>query len=163
MKRNPVRLSARAGLSTGITQLMALRRHVEDISRILGADSDAAHDMWTWLPSYHHATEVWGDYGSEHTPCVADLMREASSVFWVLKRSTTQTPVPIHPEEALGRMTMFFEYMDCDHVPRLSVSQSEEDEPEEFDYSLEQKKALDCVSNYFKSNFNVEVVFEPNP
>ena len=44
------------------------------------AESNAAHDLWSWLPSCAVAKKHHGDYYSEFTPDQAEVMREAACV-----------------------------------------------------------------------------------
>jgi hypothetical protein len=57
----------------------------------LAAENDAAHDLWSWLPSHTIAVKHHGDYGSEHCPSNQDVMKEAAMYLGHLK----------HPEIAL--------------------------------------------------------------
>lgn len=44
----------------------------------LSEQQNKAFDLWTRLPSYKAAQEAHGDYASEHTPSVADVLTEAT-------------------------------------------------------------------------------------
>lgn len=39
---------------------------------------NAAHDLWTWLPSYKVAQKNHGDYADNFTPSIKDIIVEAS-------------------------------------------------------------------------------------
>lgn len=59
----------------------------------LDAENNAAHDLWTWLPSHTIAQKHHGDYASEHCPSNVNVMREAAMYVGHLK----------HPERELTR------------------------------------------------------------
>lgn len=61
----------------------------------LNKESDAAHDLWTWLPSHKIAEKHHGDYASEHTPSVGDVLKEAAMYLGHLKHPD----VALTPEE----------------------------------------------------------------
>lgn len=44
------------------------------------AEDNAAHDLWTWLPSYKIAEKHHGDYAFEFRPSIASLLIEATVV-----------------------------------------------------------------------------------
>lgn len=44
----------------------------------LSEQQNKAFDLWTWLPSYKAAQAEHGDYASEYTPSVADVLTEAA-------------------------------------------------------------------------------------
>ena len=44
----------------------------------LSEEANAAHDLWSWLPSRKVAEKHHGDYATEFQPSVADVMREAA-------------------------------------------------------------------------------------
>jgi hypothetical protein len=44
----------------------------------LSAEKNAAHDLWTWLPSYKVAQLNHRDYASEFCPSVKDVLTEAA-------------------------------------------------------------------------------------
>lgn len=46
-------------------------------------ESNAAHDLWSWLPSYEAAKKYHGDHAGNFAPSIADVMREASKVLSV--------------------------------------------------------------------------------
>lgn len=65
-----------------------------DLTRLgaqINEENNAAHDLWTWLPSHKVAEKHHGDYASEHCPSNADVMKEATMYMTYLK----------HPEDAL--------------------------------------------------------------
>jgi len=61
----------------------------------LSEERNAAHDLWTWLPTYRVAQKHHKDYASEFAPSVKDIMVEASMYFAHLKRPE----VPLTPDE----------------------------------------------------------------
>lgn len=48
------------------------------------AEGEAAHDLWSWLPSHHFAEKVHEEYACNHRPDNAMLMRECSLVMSIL-------------------------------------------------------------------------------
>lgn len=44
----------------------------------LSEENNAAHDLWTWLPSHAVAKKHHGDYAAEHCPSNRDVMIEAA-------------------------------------------------------------------------------------
>jgi hypothetical protein len=59
----------------------------------LAAENAAAHDLWTWLPSYKVAQKYHGDYASEHCPSNRDVMHEAALCLANASRcNTNMTP-----------------------------------------------------------------------
>lgn len=72
-----------------------MRQALIQLGQQLEAETNAAHDLWTWLPSYRVAQEHHGDYASEHQPSNADVMKEAAMYLGHLKRPD----VPLTPEE----------------------------------------------------------------
>lgn len=61
----------------------------------LAKEDDAAHDLWTWLPSHKVAEKHHGDYALEHCPTNADVMKEAAMYLGHLKHPE----IPLTPEE----------------------------------------------------------------
>ncbi len=62
---------------------MSQREFVEgmrDLLSRLDGEAEAAHDLWTWLPSRKVAERFHGDYAGNAQPTVADIMREAALV-----------------------------------------------------------------------------------
>lgn len=57
----------------------------------LAEESNAAADLWTWLPSHAVAEKRHGDYATNHCPSTRDIMLEAAMYLAHLK----------HPERAL--------------------------------------------------------------
>lgn len=53
----------------------------------LQRNSDAASDLWTWLPSYKKAQACLGDYAFNVKPPEADIMYEACEYIRRLKDS----------------------------------------------------------------------------
>lgn len=58
---------------------MSLRDEIKRLAHQMEREDNAAHDLWTWLPSYAVATKGHGDYASNHRPSIADVMIEAST------------------------------------------------------------------------------------
>jgi hypothetical protein len=61
----------------------------------LAQESDAAADLWTWLPSHKVAEEAHGDHAAELRPSNKDVMVEAAMYLAHLKRPE----VPLTAEE----------------------------------------------------------------
>lgn len=55
-----------------------LRTEIGRFAGELDRESNAASDLWTWLPSYKVAERHHGDYAGEHRPSVAEVMNEAA-------------------------------------------------------------------------------------
>lgn len=62
----------------------------------LEQQKNAAFDLWSWLPSCEVARKHHGDYYSEHTPSIADVMQEASLLFAKMKNRPNE---PLTEEE----------------------------------------------------------------
>ena len=61
----------------------------------LSEEDNAAHDLWSWLPSHRVAEKHHGDYAVEYQPSMAELMKEASMYLAHLKHPG----LPLTPEE----------------------------------------------------------------
>ena len=61
----------------------------------LAEENNAAHDLWSWLPSHAIAEKHHGDYASEHCPSNGDVMKEAAMYLGHLKHPD----VALTPEE----------------------------------------------------------------
>lgn len=57
-------------MSTARQSIIALGRELED-------QANEAFSLWTWLPSYKAAKAAHGDCADNHTPSVADVLKEA--------------------------------------------------------------------------------------
>ena len=55
-----------------------MRQDLLNFARQLAEEDDAAHDLWTWLPTHAVAEKRPGDYASSFQPSNRDVMREAS-------------------------------------------------------------------------------------
>jgi hypothetical protein len=90
-------------------EMSDLRRDLIQLGEQLAADENAAHDLWTWLPSHKVAQRYHGDYAAEHRPSIGDVLREAAAHLAAL-----QYPDSVKPSER--RM---FESCPCgeDHLP----------------------------------------------
>jgi hypothetical protein len=60
---------------------MNLRNEIQNFAKELEEQDNAAMDLWSWLPSYREAKKYHGDYHHEFQPSIADIMKEASTVF----------------------------------------------------------------------------------
>lgn len=58
---------------------MSLRDDIQRLAHDMAREDNAAHDLWTWLPSYAAAVKWHGDYATEHRPPIADVMIEAAT------------------------------------------------------------------------------------
>ena len=74
---------------------MTVKLDLIQLGEQLAAENDAAHDLWTWLPSHKIAVKHHGDYASEHCPSNADVMKEAAMCLGHL----THPDVALTPEE----------------------------------------------------------------
>jgi hypothetical protein len=55
-----------------------MRSVLIELGRQLDDEQNAAHDLWTWLPSYAVARKHHGDRGMSYCPSVRDVMHEAA-------------------------------------------------------------------------------------
>lgn len=56
---------------------MSARSLIISLGHELSEQDNKAFDLWTWLPSHKAAQAAHGDYASEHTPPVCDVLTEA--------------------------------------------------------------------------------------
>ena len=56
---------------------MTTRAQLISLAHELEAERNEAFSLWTWLPSYKAAEKAHGDYASNFTPSVTDVLREA--------------------------------------------------------------------------------------
>jgi len=72
-------------------------------------ERSAAHDLWTWLPSYQLAKKHHGDYASTVCPSVKDVLHEASMFIAHKQGAVELTPAELE----------WFERCPCgeDHTP----------------------------------------------
>lgn len=68
---------------------MKLAQELIQLGQQLAAENDAAHDLWTWLPSYKVAQKHHGDYAYEYRPSNQDVMVEAAKYLAHLTRADT--------------------------------------------------------------------------
>jgi hypothetical protein len=61
------------------------KSEIMSLARTLEEEDNAAHDLWSWLPSAKAAKACHGDYDSEFRPDNADVMREAAMYLAHLK------------------------------------------------------------------------------
>lgn len=57
---------------------MNLKHAIQQLAHEFDAQDNAAHDLWTWLPSYKDARTKHGDYADEFRPILSDLLKEAT-------------------------------------------------------------------------------------
>lgn len=70
-----------------------LAQELIQLGQQLSAENDAAHDLWTWLPSYRVAQQHHRDQASDHRPSNRDVMVEAAMYLANTNRAdTTMTP-----------------------------------------------------------------------
>ncbi len=69
---------------------MKLAQELIRFGEQLAAENAAAHDLWTWLPSYKVAERHHGDYASEHCPSNRDVMYEAALYLTNTSRCNTE-------------------------------------------------------------------------
>lgn len=65
---------------------MGLRDDIQELAHQLAEESNDSYDLWTWLPSHMAAEKGHGDYGLNHRPSPAGVMREAACVMSALGR-----------------------------------------------------------------------------
>jgi len=70
---------------------MKFAQELIQLGQQLEAANNAAHDLWTGLPSHTIAQKHHGDYALEHCPSNVDVMKEAAMYLCHLK----------HPENVL--------------------------------------------------------------
>lgn len=63
---------------TGVLDGPKMKDEIVQMAHTFEMENDAAHDLWTWLPSHKEAEKYHGDYASEFMPSVADVMIEAT-------------------------------------------------------------------------------------
>lgn len=63
---------------------MDLRASLLEFARSLESESEAAADLWTWLPSYRVATAAHGEYATNYRPSTTEIVREATGVMTCL-------------------------------------------------------------------------------
>lgn len=56
---------------------MSFETELSNFVHTLERSNDAAHDLWTWLPSYRKAKKCMGDYAANVKPNNAEIMKEA--------------------------------------------------------------------------------------
>ena len=93
-------IKVRPGVRLSRVQVMISPRDARNAIVSLGAElaeeSNAAHDLWSWLPSCRIAKKFHGDYHSEFRPSPRDAMREACDFFSLLKADSLQDWVGDH-------------------------------------------------------------------
>lgn len=67
----------------------------------LEAENNAAHDLWTWLPSHKIAQKHHADYTSKHCPSNGNVMKEAS--MYLANASRADTTMTAEEEEWFTR------------------------------------------------------------
>jgi hypothetical protein len=80
---------------------MKLAQELIEFGQQLSAENDAAHDLWTWLPSYKLAQKHHGDYASSHRPSNRDVLVEAA--MWIANTSRADTAMTPEEEEWFTR------------------------------------------------------------
>ena len=58
--------------------MSSVRSMIISLGHELSEQQNKAFDLWTLLPSYKAAQAAHGDYASEHTPSVSDVLTEAA-------------------------------------------------------------------------------------
>jgi hypothetical protein len=54
------------------------RDYVIRLGKELDDQDNAAHDLWTWLPSYREAGKWHGDHSGNYRPPLRDILVEAT-------------------------------------------------------------------------------------
>lgn len=68
-------------MSKEIDAMISLGKQLEE-------QQNAAHDLWSWLPSYKVAEQHHGDYASNFQPSVKDVLTEAALYVACVKDGT---------------------------------------------------------------------------
>ena len=91
-------------MSKEIDAMISLGKQLDEMQ-------NAAHDLWTWLPSRKVAEKNHGDYADNFTPTVKDILVEAAMFVACLKDGTARDYTPEERE--------WFEKCPCgeDHIP----------------------------------------------
>jgi hypothetical protein len=55
------------------------------LGRQLDEQQNAAHDLWTWLPSHQVAKKHHDDYADNYTPSIKDILVEAAMYIAAMK------------------------------------------------------------------------------
>jgi hypothetical protein len=72
---------------------MKLAQELIRFGQQLAEENNAAHDLWSWLPSHKVAQKHHGDYADQHQPSTRDVMFEAALYLANTSRAdTTMTP-----------------------------------------------------------------------
>lgn len=67
-----------------------LRDMIRAAARRFDDEDNAAHDLWTWLPSHAAAVADHGDHAACARPSLADIIREATAVIAEGRGCTTR-------------------------------------------------------------------------
>lgn len=84
---------------------MNIRNQIIALGNQLAEEQNCAYQLWTWLPSYGDAVNRYGDYASNHTPSVQDILQEAAVYFAYLNRTGVVTAVETHSPDGLKNLT----------------------------------------------------------
>jgi hypothetical protein len=77
---------------------MSTRQEIIRLGEQLAAEDNAAHDLWTWLPSHKVAERHHGDYADSVAPAVEDVLKEAAIYIHSLKRIGSTSPEDVAEE-----------------------------------------------------------------
>lgn len=79
---------------------MDIRNAFIQLGASLSEEDNAAHDLWTWLPSHQVAQKHHGDQAGNHQPKVKDVLIEAAMYIAKLKRTAEPTKEEVAEERA---------------------------------------------------------------
>jgi hypothetical protein len=78
---------------------MGLRQEIISLGLELSEQDNRAFNLWTHLPSYNAAQAEHGDYASNFTPSVSDIMFEATLFIARQKQEIRGEVTDLVPEE----------------------------------------------------------------
>lgn len=89
---------------------MNARSMIHELARQFTAESDAAFDLWSWLPTYRRAVKEHRDYAGEYIPSIASVMTEAAVVLSCIRDSLGKPeaePYGLTPEQEASILAGF--------------------------------------------------------
>ena len=110
-----------------------LRDALQAFAHTLSEEDNAAHDLWSWLPSKHVASQVHSDSEvANMTPSIEDTLKEASTTLALLAGHSFK-------ERELRRELLI---CDCDLCRMVFSEQLVEFFKEKFNFTLEVQELL---------------------
>ena len=74
----PAGVRSKTGLGVTLENEMNARQAIIALGNELSEQQSEAFSLWTWLPSYKAAEAAHGDYASNHTPSVSEVLKETA-------------------------------------------------------------------------------------